>query len=223
VVCISETLKKIIGNFARLTNKLHHITVLKNVHFTIVINIYNSGNSRVLQSVLTERTRLSVLVFTSLRARSVIKAIKINFATICFISHLAQQINFSVHRTLENTLSARITTLIDSETNNLAALHSKGDNLMLKTIITEFRCNRFSEVLQNRDTSWYQAPMLVALIVAEDRGGVKQRTRLSIKKKPAFLRVLGDIIFLLAVEYPSWLHPQAFSYTFLLNFDLFFQ
>jgi len=67
---------------------------------------------------------------------------------------------------------------------------------MLQTIITEFRCNIFSEVLQNQDTSWYQAPMLVGLIVAADRGGVKQRALVLIKKKPAFLRVFFIILFL---------------------------
>jgi len=108
-----------------------------------------------------------------------------------------------VHRTLENTLIARITTLIDTEINNLAALHSKGDNLMLKTIITEFRCNRFSEVLQNQDTSWYQAPMLVALIVAADRYGVKQRALVLIKKKPAFLRVLFILYLFIAENFIS--------------------
>jgi hypothetical protein len=131
VVLITKTIKKIVRNTARLTNKSNHITVLHCVHFSIVINIYNTGNTSVLQGVLTKRTRLSVLVFTSFRARSVIKTIKINFATICPISQLAQQINFSVHRTLEHTLSTRITALVDTEINNLATLHSKGDNLML--------------------------------------------------------------------------------------------
>jgi len=193
MMCITKTIKKKVRNAARFSNKTNHITVLHSVHVSVVINIYNSGNTRVLQCMLTERTRLSVLVLTSLWARSVVEAIKINFATICFISHLAQQINLCMHRTLKNTLITRITTLIDTEINDFATLHGKGDNLMLKCIVPELGCNIFSEVLQNQDTSWYQAPMLVALILAEDRCGVKQRAQAPIKKKPAFLRVFNNL------------------------------
>lgn len=154
VMLITKTVKKIVRNTARFSNKSNHITVLHSVHFSVVVNIYNSGNTSVLQGVLTERTRFSVLILTSFRARSVIKAIKINFATICTISQLAQQINFSVHRTLEHTLSTRITALVDTEVNNLATLHSKGDNLMLQSIISEFRCDAFSDLLQTTNTSY---------------------------------------------------------------------
>jgi hypothetical protein len=154
MMCVTKTIKKIVRNAARLTNKTNHIAVLHRVHFSIVVNIYNTGNTSVLQGVLTKRTRLSVLVFTSFRARSVIKTIKINFATICPFSQLAQQINLSVHRTLEHTLSTRITALVDTETNNLATLHSKGDNLMLQSIISEFRCDAFSDLLQTTNNSY---------------------------------------------------------------------
>jgi hypothetical protein len=154
MVLITKTVKKIVRNTTRLTNKTNHIAVLHRIHFSVVINIYNTGNTSVLQGMLTERTRLSVLVLTSFRARSVIKTIKINFATIRPISQLAQQIDLSVHRTLKHTLSTRITALVDTETNNFATLHSKGDNLMLQSIISEFRCDAFSDLLQTTNTSY---------------------------------------------------------------------
>lgn len=155
-----KTIKKVASDVAWLTNKLSHVSILQITNSAAIFNVDCARNTGSLETMLAKQAWLAVFIITSIWSIGVIEAIDINLAAFCFVSKLAQQVHFCVHRLTKYRSIARIPALVYAEVDYLAALNAEGDNLMLKRIVPELGRNRFSEALQTRRTS-YESPMVI--------------------------------------------------------------